>query len=310
MAIRRIPTEEEIEGYMTSLSNWGRWGADDDLGTLNLITPEKTAQATRLVKEGISVSCSRLILHENAADVPTQFQHFMITTGEAAPSSGIGSSGEYIGMAIHGHTITHIDCPCHTFWDSKMYNGKPASLVTTAEKATVGGVQNLQNGVITRGVLLDIPRLRGKEWLDEGEAIFPEELEEAEAVQGVQVGEGDALLIRMGWPKRREQVGPMAPPGFPGIHGAAYPWLRQRDVGLILSDTNLNVEPSGYSPKMEYFLPCVGTVAMGMYDVDAADLEELARVCRRLNRWEFMLVVAPLKIHNGTGSPVNPLAVF
>ena len=140
MATRQIPTEEEVLGYMTSLSNWGRWGTDDELGTLNLITPEKRAQAGRLVREGISVSCSRLIVPENAPDVTSiPPLHYMITTGESAPSSGGGGSSDFIGLSFHGLTVTHLDSLCHQFWDGKMYNGKPASMVNVQEKAKAGG---------------------------------------------------------------------------------------------------------------------------------------------------------------------------
>ncbi len=307
---RRIPSEEEVEGYMTSLNNWGRWGPDDDLGTLNMITPEKKVQAAKLVTEGITVSCSRPLLHENASDAPIQFLHFMTSTGEAAPSKGLGHAGDFIAMPIHGHTITHLDSPNHYFWDGKMYNGKAASLVTAMDGAMAGGIQNVKDGVVTRGVLLDIPPLKGKEWLDEGEPIFPEDLEAAEAAQGVRVGEGDALLINMGWYRRREKVGPISPPGFPGIHAAVYPWLQERRIGMIASDTNLNVEPCGYDPRLEYFIPCIGSVAMGLYDLDAGNMDDVADMCRKLNRWEFMFVVAALRIQNGTGAPANPLAIF
>ena len=316
MATRRMPSEEEVVTYMTSLNNWGRWGPDDELGTLNLITPEKTLQAVGLVKEGISVTCARLILHENASDVPVQFQHYMVFTGEAAPDIGPGFSGDYISMPVHGHTITHIDSPVHNFWDGKMYNGKPASLVNTMDKASAGGIQNIGNGVITRGVMLDIAKVQGKKWLDEAEAVFPEDLEEAEAAQGVRVEEGDALLVRMGWYKKRQEVGPPTPPGCPGVHAACYPWLHERGVSLMVTDTNFDVprytdsNPSEYSPEMDLLIPSIGTVAMGLFDIDVANLEDLAEVCNRLNRWEFMFIVAPLRIHNGTGSPVNPLALF
>ena len=203
MATRQIPTEEEVLGYMTSLSNWGRWGPDDELGTLNLITSEKRAQAGRLVREGISVTCSRLIVPEIASDVISiPPLHYMLTTGESAPSSGPGGSSDFIGLSFHGLTITHLDSICHQFWDGKMYNGKPASLVNVQQKATVGDIDKVQNGVVTRGVLLDITQVRGKEWLEAGEAVFPEDLEAAERAQGVRVEEGDALLVQLGWYKK------------------------------------------------------------------------------------------------------------
>ena len=217
-----LPTEEEVLGWMISLSNWDRWGPDDELGTLNLITPEKRAQAGRLVQEGISVTCSRLIVPEIASDVTSiPPLHYMINTGKAAPSRGPGSASDFIGLSFHGLTITHLDSLCHQFWDGKMYNGKPASLVTAQQKAAAGDIDKAQHGTVTRGVLLDITQVRGREWLEAGEGVFPEDLEAAEATQGVRVEEGDALLLRLGWCKRRQQVGAPDPPGRPGLHAAA-----------------------------------------------------------------------------------------
>ncbi len=311
MTTRQSPTEEEVIGYMTSLSNWGRWGPDDELGTLNLITDAKRAQAGSLVKAGVSVTCSRLIVPEIAPDVTSiPPLHYMINTGESAPSTGPGGSSDFIGLSFHGLTITHLDSLCHQFWDGKMYNGKSASLITAQQKATVGNVDAVQNGVVTRGVLLDITQVRGKEWLDPGEAVFTEDLEAAEAAQGVQVGEGDALLVRLGWYKRRQEVGPSTPEeGRPGLHAETLPWLRERGVSIITADASWDVAPSGYD-RIGLPIHRVGIVGMGLWLIDAANLEELVKVCREMNRWEFMFVVAPLRFHNATGSPVNPLAIF
>ena len=309
MTTKQIPTQEEVLGYMTSLSNWGRWGADDELGTLNLITQEKRTQAAGLVREGISVTCSRLIVPELAADVTSiPPLHYMIRTGESAPSSGPGGSSDFIGFSFHGLTITHLDSLCHQFWDGKMYNGKPASLVKADEKATAGHVDRAQNGIVTRGVLLDITKVRGKDWLDAGEPVFTEDLEAAERAQGVRVEEGDALILRLGWAKRRLEQGPPAS-GRPGLHAETLPWLHQRGVSMIVADASQDMDPSGY-PQLGLPVHRVGIVAMGLWLIDAANCEGLVEVCQRLNRWEFMFNVAPLRFHNATGSPVNPLAIF
>jgi kynurenine formamidase len=309
MTTTQIPTEEEVLGYMTSLSNWGRWGADDELGTLNLITPEKRAQAAGLVREGISVTCSRLIVPELAADVTSiPPLHYMIRTGESAPSSGPGGSSDFIGFSFHGLSITHLDSLCHQFWDGKMYNGKPASLIKADEKATACHIDRAQNGIVTRGVLLDIAKVKGKKWLDAGEPVFTEDLEAAEQSQGVKVEEGDALILRLGWAKRRLEEGPPAS-GRPGLHAETLPWLHRRGVSMIVADASQDQAPNDY-PQLILPVHRVGIVAMGLWLIDAANCEDLVEVCERLNRWEFMFNVAPLRFKNATGSPVNPLAIF
>jgi kynurenine formamidase len=201
-----------------------------------------------------------------------------------------------------------LDSLCHQFWDGKMYNGKSASLVTADNKATAGDIDKVQNGVVTRGVLLDITAVKGKDWLEAGEGVFTEDLEAAEEAQGVHLEEGDALLLRLGWYKRRNELGaPEA--GRPGLHAETLPWLHRRGISIIAADASQDAEPSGY-PNLGLPIHRVGIVAMGLWLIDAANFEELVQVCHRLNRWEFMFTVAPLRFKNATGSPVNPLAVF
>lgn len=309
MATRQIPTEEQVIGWMDTLSNWGRWGADDQLGTLNLITDKKRAQAGALVKEGISVTCSRLIVPEIAPDVTSiPPLHYIVRGGDTVPNEGPGGTSDFIGLSFHGLTITHIDSLCHQFWNGRMYNGRPASEVTSDTKATSMDVDKAQNGIVTRGVLLDITAVKGKDWLEAGEAVFIEDLEAAEKAQGVRLEQGDALCLRLGWYKRREQLGPPAS-GRPGLHAETLPWLHERGISIIAADASQDAEPSGY-PGIGLPVHRVGIVAMGLWLIDSANFEEVVSVCQRLNRWEFMFNVAPLRFKNATGSPVNPLAIF
>jgi len=312
MATSSIPSAEEVIGYMDSLSNWGRWGPDDELGTLNYITPEKRVEAARLVQKGLTVTCSRMIIPENASDNNMTPLHFMTGTGEGAPAQGRGGSGDFIGVGIHGFNLTHIDALCHIFWNAKSYNGLDAKSVTNREKATKGGIQILENGVVTRGVLLDIAKVRGVDWMGPGDGITPEDLEAAEKAQGVEVRPGDALLYRTGWPKAREIEGPPTPPSRPGMHAASMPWLHERQVALIAADAATDVDPTGYGDKVPFGLPvhAIGICAMGLWILDGSNFEELAKECEKQNRWEFQWIMAPLRWRNATGSPVNPIAVF
>ena len=168
-----IPTEADVLAWFDTLSNWGRWGDDDELGTLNLITDAKRKQAAALVTEGVSVTCSRLLMPEMAPDVTSiPPLHYMVSTGESAPPEGGGGASDFIGVSFHGLTVTHLDSLCHQFWNGKMYNGKDAALINNANKAGAGAIDNVKHGVITRGVLLDISAVKGKDWLDAGEPVF------------------------------------------------------------------------------------------------------------------------------------------
>ena len=181
----RIPTEEQVLGYFKSLSNWGRWGDDDQLGTLNLITPENTRKAVELVKEGVTISCSRTIRYEAAPDVSVVPLHYMVESGEGwasgdkVTSRSTAASSDFIGLVFHGHTITHMDSLAHFFWEGKMYNGHPAHLVSTSLGATAESIELVKDSIVTRGVLVDVPMIRGLDWVERGEGVMPEDIEAA-----------------------------------------------------------------------------------------------------------------------------------
>ena len=311
-----VPDEATVLGYFQSLSNWGRWGEHDQLGTLNLVTPAKTRQAVKLVQEGVTVTCARPIIAESAADSPSPPLHFMLHSGEGLSPNAkmlpgqIQHAMDFLAMALHGSTLTHVDSLAHFFWEGQMYNGMPANLVTTPEGATVQSIELLQNGVISRGVLLDIARIRDVDWMQAGEGILPQDLEAVEQACDVRVQEGDILLVRTGDYRRRLEEGPRDPSiGRPGIHAACLPWFHERAIAMLGSDTPNDVVPSGYE---RFVRPVhqVGIVAMGLWLIDGCNLEALAAACAQRNRWEFLLSISPLTIRYGTGSPVNPTAVF
>jgi len=325
-ADRNLPSEAEVLSWFDRLSNWRRWGADDQLGTLNLITPGARRTAAALVVEGVTVSCAWDI--STAPQVGDHFgspQRHMLMTGEGLadehrvvpphPVPGVDMSRaagaiEYFGCVFHGINITHIDALSHVFWDRKSYNGKPAELVNAMFGATNLAVTGLRDGILTRGVLIDVPALRGVDWLEPGDPVFPEDLEAAEKLEGVRVSTGDVLLLRTGYARQKRERGPVPPQnGQAGWHAACLPWLHERGVAAIGCDTAQDVVPSGYS-QVALPIHSVGIVAMGLCLLDACDLEALAATCATLHRWEFCFTVAPLRIEGGTGSPVNPLASF
>lgn len=307
------PSESVVLGFMESLSNWGRWGLDDQLGTLNLITAERRIAAARLVTQGTSVGCARSVeIEPGASDVLIPPSHYMIGSGEARnnASERASTASDVIGIASHGVTVTHVDALSHFFWDDRMYNGRSAQLVSTRGGATVGSVEPMRDGIVTRGVLLDVAALLGKPYMSEGDAIHPELLEACEREHGVEIGEGDALLLRTGWAQRRIELGPYPIRKHrPGLHASTLPWLRDRGVAVIAADAAHDVIPSGYE-VMPMPVHTVGIVAMGLCLIDNCEFEALAEVCRRLKRWELMFAIAPLRFLGATASPVTPLAIL
>ncbi len=313
-----VPSEEEVLGYMESLSNWGRWGPDDQLGTLNHITAEKRVAASRLVREGVTVTCSRPIVSETAPDVPFQFQRFMVDSGEGRDTDPPEirrtryGAGEYIGMVFHGHTITHVDSLAHYSWRGKMYNGVSSNMVTSRHGARSHAIDVARDGIVTRGVLLDIARLKGKRWLDPDEPVFPEDLDAAEKDAGLTVEKGDLLLVRTGNYRRRLDDGPFDPnvDGGTSCHVACIPWFHRREIAMLGTDTSNDLRPDTTYDGIMSPLHTLSLVFLGMCLIDNANLEELARACEERGRWEFMLCMGPLRLINITGTPVNPIAVF
>jgi len=311
------PSEAEVVEYLKTQSNWGRWGTEDELGTLNLITPAKRLAASRLVKDGVPVTCARPIVTDITADTTFQVLRFMVDSGEGRDTASAErrlarrGASEFIGMVFHGYTVTHVDTPAHFFWDGRIYNGRSCNLITSREGAQAEAIELLHDGVVSRGVLLDVAGARGVPWLGPGEGVMPADLEAAERAQGVRVEPGDILLARTGYYARRLGEGPVNPgrDGSPGPHAALVPWLRERGVAMWGSDTHNDVTPTPY-PGMGHPFHIVALVGLGLWLIDNMNLEDLARACAERHRWEFLLTIAPLRLRNVTGSPVNPIALF
>jgi kynurenine formamidase len=296
-------TDDDIDRYKSELSNWGRWGADDQIGALNLIGPEQRRAAAALVRTGRAVGCARPLPTTPAADNPVPVAHHMIGT----LTEGYGA--DYFAIASHGHATSHLDALCHIFWDGRVYNGYPADTVT-ARGAMQLGVHHLADGVQGRGVLLDVCRVKGLDWLERGYGVTVADLEAAESDHDVAVGTGDILLVRTGRWVDRAANGPWSHgQAAAGLHAECLPWLHERGVAMLGCDGVSDVIPSGFDrhrlPIHEVAIP-----AMGIHLLDNLDLDRLAGACVDERRWAFLLTVAPLVLTNGTASPVNPIATF
>ena len=298
-------TAEMVEQWMTDLSNWTRWGDDDELGSVNLITSEKRRQAIGLARSGTSVSLSHNYLTEQAEDATSPFGHEMLGIDRPGPFR----SDRYT-IAYHGYAHSHLDSLCHMMHAGRLYNGYVRDDVVTPAGCGKLAILNFKQGIISRGVLMDIARLKGVDYLEPGTPIYVEDLEAWERESGIRVESGDIVFVRSGRWARRAQTGPWATGSqAAGLHASVAPWLHARGVAILGSDYTNDVLPSGVEGVTQP-IHQLTLVAMGMLLFDNLDLEAVAAEAARQNRWEFMLVAAPLAVEGGTGSPLNPLAIF
>jgi kynurenine formamidase len=303
-------TATEFRSLFRELSNWRRWGAQDQRGALHNQTPERVAAATRLVRDGISVSLSLPLNTEAAIHCPKPADHHMTLLGALdATAEPVHFLKDYVGLDYHNDGHTHVDALCHVAYEGSLYNDRPEDAVT-AEGATVNSIEVLKDGLVGRGVLLDIPRLRDVPWLEPGEHVFREDLEEAEHAQGVTVSQGDILLVRTGHVRRLGEVGPWdTGAAKAGLHPTAMGFLAARNVAVLGSDGNNDTAPSS-TEGVGFPIHVLAITAMGVHLLDYLQFEDLVVACERAARWEFLLVTSPLRIVGGTGSPLNPVAVF
>jgi len=300
-------TKADFERWMKQLSNWNRWGKDDQKGTVNLITAAKVKQAASLVKSGLTISLERKLDTVKSADNGDPFTHIMTNTSEN-PVAGAYAMDRY-EISYHGYGHTHMDALGHAFLDGRMFNGYPQSSVTK-DGAQKNDITAFQNGVVTRGIIVDIPRLKGIPYMEPGAPIYVEDLEAWEKKTGVKIGSGDAVFIRTGRWARRAAKGPWnAGEILAGLHVSVVPWLKQRDVAILGGDGASDVMPSqvdGVSQPVHFLM----LIALGSPLFDNCDLEAVAETAARLNRYEFMFTAAPMAVPGGTGSPLNPIAIF
>lgn len=299
-------TKEDIARWSKELSNWGRWGKDDELGAANLITPAKRKEAAALVKEGVSVSLARDLETDKSAYNPSPFKHTVNFLGSPEKAEIVLDTFE---LNYHGFAHTHLDALCHFFPGGKMYNGFGREQITT-RGAAKDSILALKNGVFTRGILFDIPRLKELPYLEPGTPIYPKDLEQWQAKAGFRVAAGDVIFIRTGRWALHKRTGPWdVGRKAAGLYASCLPWLRQHDLAMIGSDAATDVIPSGIEgagqPIHEVALP-----AFGMHIFDNCDLEALSETAAKYNRWEFLLTASPLRVVGGTGSPLNPIATY
>ena len=307
----RMETEADYLRAMDELSNWGRWGEDDELGAANLITSEKRTQAAALVQEGISVSLAHDIVQEDAIDATTILNREVVRATETGAADRLQYTGTYHGV-IHSH-LDAIDC--HVMVDGKGYNGVSLNEIEAAGGCPRGSIHALRDGIVTRGILFDATLLPGKAtadgWLEPGTAIRKADLEALEEIEGVRVEPGDVILLHTGRWKRRAALGPWeSSEGVAGYHADVAYFMKERGVSFVGHDMWNDAFPHEFSDDVRLPLHRLALVSLGVGIFDNLDFGDVADVAQRLGRYEFLFMAAPLRIEMGMGSPLNPIATF
>jgi kynurenine formamidase len=303
-----VMTAAEFDALFAEVSNWARWDEVLPRGTLNHLTPARIIAAAGPVRDGVTVSLALPLDTQRRPDNPSPAEHRMTQLA----AEGVGTVRfvkDYIGVDFHNDGQSHLDALCHVSFRGALFGGAPDTSAGV-DGATVGDVQALRDGIVGRGVLLDIPRLRAADWVEPGEYVRTEELVAAERSQGVSVGPGDVVFVRTGHNQRLHELGPWDTTRHKaGLHPLVARLLAEREVAVLGCDSNSDTAPSSIE-GVAFPMHVLAVNAMGLPLLDYLQLDPLAQACAGLGRWEFLCVIAPLRIPGGTGSPVNPIAVF
>ncbi|MDI2125057.1 cyclase family protein [Yinghuangia seranimata] len=279
-------------------------------GALDRITPDTVVAAAREVRAGVHVSLEAPVETTSGPDNPEPAVHRM--TGGVASDTGGGGldfARDRIGMNVHGDAYSHLDALCHVIYDGTLFGGVDAATVTAAGAQALS-VALARDGIVGRGVLLDIPRLRDSPWLEPGDQVTADELAAAEEAQDVRVGAGDLLFVRVGHRARRTRLGAWnAAEARAGLHPYAMEFVAERQVAVLGSDGNNDAAPST-TEGVAFPVHVLAIHAMGIHLLDYLRFEDLVPVCEEQGRWSFFCVIAPLRFPAATGSPVNPIAVL
>jgi kynurenine formamidase len=283
------------------VSNTGRWGLDDEIGTLNYVEPSHMVRAARLVRAGRSISLAWELQRGGGTSTPSVVHRMLFQSYR--PTGAVDS----LEIAPHGLGITHIDALGHGWFEGVMYNGRNAAEVVSDSGLLFGHLNALRQGIVTRGVLLDVAAARGVPALRPGDIVTPADLDAAEQRIGISLGQGDALLLRTGIGTQSDNDR-LSTVHRTGLSLDCLPWIHERRIAVYAGDC-VDALPSSH-PDTFMPLHTIGLASMGLIFVDALALEPLVALAAELGRSEFLFVCAPLPLPGGTGCAVNPLAVF
>ncbi|SDO79932.1 Kynurenine formamidase [Streptomyces sp. cf386] len=300
-------SRREFDALFEAVRTWGQW-APADRGAWNRVTADHARRATATVRSGTVVPMALPWNTRPGPDNRKPALHHMTDLGEVeAPEPS--TRKDFIAVDYHGKGVTHLDALSHIAYRGQLYDGRAAHEVVDSAGARFGAVSTL-GPLVTKGVLLDLPAVLGICWLEPGRAVHVKDIIAAEKALDVTIGEGDAVLLRSGHVRRRAELGAWDPDtASAGFHVDAVPLLAERGIALLGGDGDSDVRPSPvdgvHSP-----VHALAVAAMGVPLLDNLDLEALSAATAEEGRYEFMLVVAPLNIPGGTGSPVTPVAIL
>jgi kynurenine formamidase len=308
-AVQHPMSEADFRELYGRLRSQLPWHQADRRGALNHLTPRRTLAAASLVRMGRSVSLAAPIENRTTPDNPHPAVHEMTGTGADAGEDGLCFGTDRIEMNVHGNADSHIDALCHVMFDAALYNGVPADAVTSsgAEQLSIAAAKD---GIAGRAVLLDIPAVRGTNWLEPGDFVTIADLLAAEERQQVHAGAGDILFVRVGHRRRRNERQPWdAAAARAGLHPTVMPLLAERQIAVLGSDSNSDTAPSAVQ-GVDFPVHVLAINALGMLLLDYLQFEDVLPLCSENRQWTFLCVIAPLRLPRGTGSPVNPIAIL
>jgi kynurenine formamidase len=302
MADPKLPSQADVESYFKRLNNWGRWGHDDQLGTVNLVTEARRAAARVLVRKNRVVSLARDI-------VPQPHLQFGFHVTFPSKRERADVVLDRFDLVYHGFWVTHVDALCHVAWDGELYNGRPFASNLTAAGATWCPIDPLLDGILARGVLLDVAAGRAEGYVTVGHPVTPPELDRTAARFGVRIEPGDVVVVRSGdeaFRRAHPDWVPRVSP-HPGLHISCLEWFREKDIAAIAWDM-MDERPIGYAGfgmGVHLAIPFLGLAL-----VDNVNPERLAKVCAEEGRYEFLFSVTPIRLVGATGAPAHPVAIF
>ena len=285
------------------------WGPADRRGALNHITPGRLAAAAGEVRLGRTVTLAAPLAGSGPDNPEPGARHMKHLPGEHSEMAGVSFAADHLAANIHGDVDSHIDALCHVCHNGTLYNGVTPDAVTS-QGASELSIEDMHDGIVGRGVLLDIPRFRGVQWLEPGDHVTAADLAGAEAAQQVRAGPGDLLFVRVGHRLRRNQLGAWdVARSRAGLDPQAMEFLAERQVAVLGCDSNSDTAPS-LVEGVAFPVHVLAIAAMGMHLLDYLQFEDLLSLCDAAGQWSFLAVIAPLRLSGGTGSPVNPIAIL